>query len=340
MKTVKVVLFLLCCNVSLAQKLSVHEMDHGADRGEYLLDNIPNSAFISSLADSTKLVALLRSLAAKEKNPLLKRHFESVALMANDTTNGFSYANDNIEAASGALNFFQQEGSKWETYADGPRPLMMAFRSPTDHKNSFYWLFLPKGFDPKRKDYSFYMELHGSGGGQNDNPRVMLFAPLQPQISGVTMQGYRKEGLFILPWGRGDKSYRDIAEADIFECLQDFDKQFKTDARKQYLFGFSMGGAGTFHIAQKSMDRWAAVGMYSAALVSVTQEEADKFKNMPVWMAWGETESWAVNDRLLKDYLLNAGVKVKWTEVKGVGHNYLGEYQEDLMNWFLLQSKK
>jgi hypothetical protein len=26
-----------------------------------------------------------------------------------------------------------------------------------------------------------------------------------------------------------------------------------------------MGGAGTFHIAQKSMDRWAAIGMYSAA---------------------------------------------------------------------------
>src|SRR4030095_6748709 len=107
--------------------------------------------------DTAKLVALLQSLAAKEKNPLLKKHFESVALIANDKTNGFSYAKNNIEAASGALNFFEHEGSKWETYADGPRPLMMAFTSPTDHKNSFYWLFLPKNFDLNKKDYSFYM---------------------------------------------------------------------------------------------------------------------------------------------------------------------------------------
>jgi hypothetical protein len=73
-----------------------------------------NLAVISSPNDTTKLVTLLRSLAAKEKNPLLKRHFESVALMANDTTHGFFYAQNNIEVASGALNFFQHEGSKWE----------------------------------------------------------------------------------------------------------------------------------------------------------------------------------------------------------------------------------
>ena len=299
-----------------------------------------NPAVIVSPSDTSKLVALLESLAAKEKNPLLKRHFESVALMADDQSHGFSYGPKNIEAAAGALNFFQNEGAKWGTYANGPRPLMMAFKSPTDNKNSFYWLFLPKDFDPNKKDYSFYLELHGSGGGHNDNPRVMLFDPLQPEIAGVTHQGYRKEGLFILPWGRGDKGYRDIAETDIFECLEDFDQQFKTDPRRQYLYGFSMGGSGSFRIAQKSMDRWTAIGMYSAAFRSVTQEEANKFKGMPVWMAWGETENWAVNDRLLKDYLIKAGVAVNWREVKGIGHNYLGEYQEDLMNWFLKQVKK
>ncbi|CAN5463848.1 hypothetical protein BH11BAC3_BH11BAC3_27590 [soil metagenome] len=294
----------------------------------------------SSPIDTARLVVLLESLAAKEKNPLLKRHFESVVLMLNDTTHPFSFTEKLIVSATGALDFFQHDGAKWETYADGPRPLMMAFKSVTDHKNSFYWLFLPKQFDATKKDYPFYMELHGSGGGYNNNPRVMLLDPLQPAIAGVTQQGYRKEGLFILPWGRGDKGYRDIAETDIFECLKDFDQQFKTDAKRQYLYGFSMGGSGTFHIAQKTMERWAALGMYSAAFRSVTQEEANKFKGMPIWMAWGETESWAINDRLLKDYFINAGIEVNWREVKGIGHNYLGEYQEDLMNWLLKQVKK
>jgi alpha-L-rhamnosidase len=311
-----------------------------AGSGEYVFEYTTNLAVVANAADTTKLASLLQSLATKEKNTLLKRHFESVALMMQDRTHPFSFTQNNIEFASGALNFFQNEGSKWETYVNGPRPLMMSFTSPTDKKNSFYWLFLPKGFDPAKKDYPFYMELHGSGGGTNNNPRQMLLHPLQPEVAGVTNQGYRKEGLFILPWGRGDKSYRDTAETDIWEVMKDFDRMFETDKKRQYLYGFSMGGAGTFHIAQKSMDRWTAIGMYSAAFRSVTPEEADKFKNMPVWMAWGETESWAVNDRILKDYLLKAGVNVKWTEVKGVGHNYLGNYQEDLMNWFLQHTKK
>ena len=118
----------------------------------------------------------------------------------------------------------------------------------------------------------------------------MLFRPLQPEIKGVTNQGYRKEGLFIYPWGRGDKWYREQAETDIFECLEHFDNLFKTDPSRQYLYGFSMGGGGTFRIAQKSMDRWAAIGMYSAALREPSLEEAKKFKDMPVWMTWGEKE--------------------------------------------------
>jgi alpha-L-rhamnosidase len=308
--------------------------------GEYVFEYLTGLAVRATAADTSNLVAYLTGLAAREKNPLLKRHFESVALMANDRTHPFSFGKNTIESAAGALNFFRGEGAKWSTYADGPRPLMMSFISPTDHKNSFYWLFLPKNFDPKKKDYPFYLELHGSGGGYNDNPRIMLLDPLQPEIAGVTNEGYRKEGLFILPWGRGDKGYRDIAATDIFECLHDFDSMFTTDPKRQYMYGFSMGGAGTFHIAQQSPDRWAAIGMYSAAFMKPpTQEEADKVKKLPAWMAWGELESWAVNDRLLKGYLEGAGAKVKWAEVKGVGHNYLGEYQEDLLNWFLLQRK-
>lgn len=100
-----------------------------------------------------------------------------------------------------------------------------------------------------------------------------------------------------------------------------------------------MGGGGTFRIAQKTMDRWSAIGIYSGALRNVTEEEARKFKEMPVWIVWGEKEWLADGNRKLKDYLLEAGAEVKWAEVKGVGHSYLTEYQDDLMDWFLEQKK-
>ena len=158
-------------------------------------------------------------------------------------------------------------------------------------------------------------------------------------LNEVTSQGYRKEGLYVYPWGRGDKGYRGIAEKDIFEVLADFDKMFKTDRKRQYLYGFSMGGGGTFRIAQKSLDRWTAIGVYSRAMFNPTLEKAMKFKNIPVWMVWGEKERFAKVNRKLKDLLLEAGIEVKCTEIEGVGHKYLGEYQTKLMDWLKNKTK-
>jgi predicted esterase len=308
--------------------------------GNYGFEYATSIAVVPNVDDINKLKSLLKDLENKEENELFKKHFASVRTMIEDETHEVAWtAKDSLDA-SYVLNYFQNEGALWKTYADGPRPLIMSFKSPSDGKNTYYWLILPKDFDPENKSYPLYMELHGSGGGKNNNPRQMLFYPLQPEIKGVTNQGYRKEGFLVHPWGRGDKWYRDQAETDIFECLDHFDNLFETDPSRQYLYGFSMGGGGTFRIAQKSMDRWTAIGMYSAALKEFTMEEAKKFKEMPVWMTWGETE-WRLTDvnRKLKDLLIKAGVDVKWTEVKGVGHAYLSEYQNDLMDWFLNKKK-
>lgn len=287
-----------------------------------------------------KLVAFLKDLAAKEKNPLLKEHFESVARFTTDTSHGFEITEKDMEEAQQVLRFFEGEGSKWDSYVNGPRPLIISFESPTDHKYSYYELFLPKDFDPEREDYPFYMELHGSGGGANDNPRKQLFMSLQPEIKGVTLQGFRKEGLFIYPWGRGDKWYKGIAESDIHEVLADFDTRFRTDPKRQYIYGFSMGGGGAFRISQTTIERWTAVGIYSGALFNLKEEEAAKFINTPLWMVWGEKEDRIGKvSRELKDLLLTEGVDLYWKEIAAVGHSYLGEYQENLMDWFKTKVK-
>jgi len=280
------------------EKSKLLEIEYG--RSEY---NYNSLAVKRGKSASEKLVKLMNSLAEKEKNPLLKRHFESVALFTMDTTHGFDITEQNIEEASKVLDFFKDDGSKLATYIEGPRPLMMSFKSHTDGKFSYYWLILPKGFNENKDDYSLYLELHGSSGGKNDNPRRLLYQPLQPEVQGVTSQGYRKEGLFVRPWGRGDKRYLEIAETDIFEVLADFDKVFKTDRKSQYLYGVMT------------------------------------FADVPVWMAWGEEERFAEVNRKLKDLFLEANVELKWTEIEGVGHKYLSEYQEEMMDWFKNKTK-
>lgn len=295
----------------------------------------------SRLSDSAALADYLNTLIAKEKHPLLKRHFESLLLMTNDKTHSFNFTEKNNKDAAEVVQFLKQEGSQWQTYLTKPRPLIMAFQSAADKKNSYYWLFLPKDFNNPAKKYPLYVELHGSGGGSNNNPREMLYQPLRPEIAGVTSQGYRKEGVFILPWGRGDKGYRDISETDIWECIADVDKIVTTDPSRQYLYGFSMGGGGTFRLSQKNPTRWTAIGLYSAAFRDSTFDGISSLKKMPVWMAWGENEKGLTDrNRLLKDAFVKLGNELWWTEVTGVGHNYMGQYQDSLMNWLLRHKKQ
>jgi len=269
----------------------------------------------------TNLVELLDDLADQAEQPLLKLHFQSIISVIQDQTHQYEWAAQDSLWASESLEFFQNEGAQWETYTNGPRPLIMGFTSPSDGKTSFYWLFLPKNFNPEEEGYPFYMELHGSGGGKNDNPRNMLFRPLRPEIKGVTSQGYRQEGLFIYPWGRGDKWYQGQSMTDVLECMAHFDRLFNTDASRQYLYGFSMGGSGVLSLAQTTSERWTALGIYSGAFRGgVDWKQAAEIKNLPVWITWGEEERLAAGNKQLRDYLMEAGAEVKWQEVEAVGH--------------------
>ena len=55
-------------------------------------------------------------------------------------------------------------------------------------------------------------------------------------------------GYHIAPWGRGNLSYRDIGEQDVYEAINDIEKNFNIDQNRKYLYGFSMGGGGTWSI--------------------------------------------------------------------------------------------
>lgn len=301
------------------------------------LISIENS-FSQTSIDS--LLSYTNELSQRSENPILKEHFRTIALFANDTSHGFSPGEEDQKSASLVLKFLREEGADWQTYLEEPRPLMRSFQSEVDGKMSFYWVVLPKNYQDTNL-YPLYLELHGSGGGKNNNPREMLFRPLQPELKGVTSQGYRKDGLFVYPWGRGDKRYLDTAEVDIFEVLEDFDADFKSDPERQYLYGFSMGGAGTFHFASLTPERWTAIAAYSAAFwPEPDKEELKKLIHLPVWMVWGEEEKWKVGAIAARDFLTEQGANIYSKEIKGVGHKYLGEYQEKMLDWLKSHPKK
>jgi dienelactone hydrolase len=68
-------------------------------------------------------------------------------------------------------------------------------------------------------------------------------------------------------FGRGNNAYRWAGETDVFEAIESFfanerlaGRDKLTDAGRIVLRGFSMGGAGTWHIGLHYPDRWCCIG--------------------------------------------------------------------------------
>ncbi len=60
-------------------------------------------------------------------------------------------------------------------------------------------------------------------------------------------------------FGRGKNTYHWPGEADVFEAITFAKKAYKVDAERMTLRGFSMGGAGAWHVSLHFPDLWAAV---------------------------------------------------------------------------------
>jgi pimeloyl-ACP methyl ester carboxylesterase len=59
-------------------------------------------------------------------------------------------------------------------------------------------------------------------------------------------------------YGRGNNANHQAGEVDIFEGIEAMRRRFKIDDNRIILRGFSLGGAGAWHIALQYPDRWAA----------------------------------------------------------------------------------
>ena len=81
-----------------------------------------------------------------------------------------------------------------------------------------------------------------------------------------------------------------------------------------------MGGFGTWSLAAKYPDRWAAIVPICGG---GNPASAEKFKDIPCWCFHGEADP-TVNiekDKQMVDALKAAGGKPKFTTYPGVGHN-------------------
>ena len=156
-----------------------------------------------------------------------------------------------------AMNVASEGRERAAALAEGERPwleqpgrIARGYRSRVDGSVQPYLVHVPRGYQgrPTRLD----VLLHGRNSRLNEVS--FLTSAARPRV-GTPEPDY----LQLEVYGRTNNAYRWAGEADVFEALAAVERNYRVDKNRIVLRGFSMGGAGAWHIGLHHPDRWAAV---------------------------------------------------------------------------------
>lgn len=151
------------------------------------------------------------------------------------------------------------------------------------------------------------------------------------------------------PAGPSNADIEKWSEADVMNVLATMRKEFNVDAKRIYLTGHSMGGAGTLFLASKHADLWAAAAPVAPASFMMNNTRADILKGMqkaglPLMIVQGDADTVvpATNTRLWVDTAKEIGLKdFKYVEQPGIDHGpVITSSQKDVFDFFAAHSRK
>jgi poly(3-hydroxybutyrate) depolymerase len=192
-----------------------------------------------------------------------------------------------------------------------------------------YVVYVPRDYDGK-KTYPVILFLHGADETKPIPWGLGTYINARGDLDFLCVFPHTNDG-----WAPGTTGDRHAIQA-----LDDVLAHYKTDRKRVYLTGFSMGGRGTWGLGAKYADRWAALVPVAA---DSRPEWAAKVKNIPIWAFHGaddHSELNAAKGRQAVEYVKRLGGKPKYTEFPGVGHVPDWAYHNDeLYAWLKKQSQ-
>ncbi len=178
-----------------------------------------------------------------------------------------------------------------------------AYFSTADGSGQPFVTAVPENYNPEKK-YPLMVVLHGLGGRPRPNPG----APPS------------EEFLKVEPWGRGDTWYAGLGENDVLQVIEYMKRWYSIDEDRVYVTGGSMGGRGTWALASRHPDLFAAAGRTYGWADGLPLEN---LLNVPVLNQHGD-EDWVVSvdqSRYAVDRLRRMNSPVLYKEHPGAGHS-------------------
>ncbi|HEY5807012.1 MAG TPA: prolyl oligopeptidase family serine peptidase [Povalibacter sp.] len=235
----------------------------------------------------------------------------------------------------------------------------LAYVDPIDGSVQFCRAYLPLDYSAQRS-WPLILSLHG-------------FNPANPEYPGWWSVDQRhasiadkKPVIYIEPHGRGNAQYAGPGEKDVLRCLEEAKRAFKVDDDRVYITGESMGGHGTWWIASRHPQLFAAVapvyGGWDFRVTSISGPptapppanardayflerissfvSAENLLNLPLYVVHGDSDQ-AVsveNSRHIVRMLQQWGYDVRYHEMPGWGHEDLKQ-RELIADWLLTQRR-
>lgn len=196
-----------------------------------------------------------------------------------------------------------------------------------------YLAYLPSGYQESiGKEWPLIIYLHGSSCKGNNLERVKKYGP-----PFYLDRGMQVDAIVISPQCPSNRNwvYGDWFESFYREILD----KYRVDPSRVYLTGMSLGGFGTWSLASRYPQYFAAIMPLCGG---GRPDMAETVKDLPTWVFHGEKDRKVRLTRSTE--MVNAmqelGSRPKFSVLKGEGHDIHHVYAEQsVYEWLLAQHK-
>lgn len=162
--------------------------------------------------------------------------------------------------------------------------VVRGYRSNIDDSAQPYGMVIPKDFDFK-KSLPLYTWLHGRGDKATDLHFITERMTKPGEIA-------PPNAIVVHAFGRQCVGFLNAGEVDVIDVTMKAEEQYKTDPKKRVLIGFSMGGAGAWHVGAHYAHLFRVIAP-GAGFAETAKYQKLKPEDYPPWY---EQKLWGQND--------------------------------------------
>ena len=193
-----------------------------------------------------------------------------------------------------------------------------------------YILYLPPDYGKGDKKWPLIMFLHGAGERGNNLELVKRHGPPK-----MVAHGKSFDFIIVSPQCPNDTWWPEKTDL-VITLLDEIEAKYRVDTDRVYLTGLSMGGFGTWYVAEKYPQRFAAI----APICGGSEHyEASRLKNVPVWAFHGAKDNVVplIRSQEMVDAVKKAGGDAKLTIYPEAEHDSWTETYNnpELYQWLL-----